>query len=328
MNYSALLPTFIITLREGVEAALIVGIVLAYLKKARQTRANRWVYAGIGFGIFASALIGVFFNWLIQSLSDANQKYAPVIEPLLEGIFSLLAIFMLSWMLLWMTKHSRQMAQQVEGKLGAVFKSSLGEGWGIFTLIFLAVVREGFESVLFIVAKFQQGFMPTLGAIAGIAVAAGIGALLFKWGIKLDIKLFFKVMGILLLLIISGLVVTALGHFDTALSNLANLDRSSQSICFFYQRFAHPLDRDCILGPMIWNTSQILPEDRFPGLLLNALLGYTDRLYFIQGIAYGMFLITVGGLYFQSLSGRIISKESFNLVLPFRRNRNTKNTIL
>ncbi|MBR8831683.1 MAG: hypothetical protein N5P05_001126 [Chroococcopsis gigantea SAG 12.99] len=310
MDYSSALPTFIITLREGVEAALVVGIVLAYLKKAGQQKANLWVYAGIFAGIVASAIIGVFFTWLIESLPEANQKYAPVIEPLLEGSFSLLAIFLLSWMLVWMTSHARMMRQEVEGKLGAVFKGGLKEGWSIFILIWLAVVREGFESVLFIAAKFQQGLIPSLGAIAGIAASAALGILLFKWGIKLDIKRFFQIMGVLLLLIVAGLVVTALGHFDTALGTLASMDRSSESLCFFYERFAKPIDRDCILGPMIWNNSKVLPDDRFPGIILSALLGYTQRLYLVQALAYGIFLITVGGLYFQSLSGRVRLKTN------------------
>lgn len=325
MNYSSALPTFIITLREGVEAALVVGIVLAYLKKAKQTHTNQWVYGGILAGIVASALIGVFFSWLIQSLPSANQKYAPVIEPLLEGVFSLMAILMLSWMLVWMTKHARQMRQQVEGRLGAVFKGNLGEEWGVFTLIFLAVVREGFETVLFIVAKFQQGLIPALGAILGIAASAGIGILLFKWGIKLNIKLFFKVMGVFLLLIVAGLVVTALGHFDTALGTLASMDRTSESLCFFYERFAKHMDRDCMLGTMIWNTSKILPEDQFPGIILSALFGYTERLYFVQALAYGLFLMTVGGLYFQSLSGRVWRMQDlfskFIRSLDFRQKR-------
>lgn len=148
--------------------------------------------------------------------------------------------------------------------------------------------------------------VPAVGAILGIGVAAVIGALIFKWGVRLNLRKFFMVMGALLLLIVAGLVVTALGHFDTALNTLAQLDRKSQSICFFYERFAKPQDRDCILGPLLWNTSQVLPDDRFPGMILSALFGYTQRLYLVQAIAYGVFLITVGGIYFQSLSGRVI----------------------
>lgn len=307
MDFSSALPTFIITLREGVEAALIVGIVLAYLKKAKQTRLNVWVYAGIIVGILASALVAVLFSWMIQGLGAASQQYAPVIEPLIEGGFCVLAIVLLSWMLIWMTQNARQMKVGVEETVGTALSHHSKAGWGIFSLIFFAVLREGFEAVVFIAAKFQQGIIPTLGALLGLATAAGIGMLLFKWGIKINIRRFFQVMGLLLILIVAGLVVTALAHFDAAVSALAQMDRQSQAFCFYYQRFAKPQDRDCILGPMVWNTSKILPDDRFPGIILNALFGYTQRLYLFQAVSYVFFLITVSGLYFQSLSGRAFS---------------------
>lgn len=307
MDFSPALPTFVITLREGVEAALVVGIVLAYLKKAKQRHLNAWVYGGVSAGLVASAIVGVLFGWVIQSLGTSNQKYSPVFEPLLEGVFSLMAIALLSWMLIWMTQNARQMKQNVEGAIGSVLKDDVRAGWGVFSLIFFAVLREGFETVLFVAANFQQGVMPALGAVTGIGVAAGIGVLLFKWGVKLNLRKFFTVMGALLLLIVAGLVVTALGHFDTAANTLAQLDRKSQSLCFFYERFAKPQDRDCILGPMVWNFGKVLPDDRFPGIVFNALFGYTQRLYLVQAISYGVFLITVGGIYFQSLSGRALT---------------------
>lgn len=307
MDFSPALPIFIITLREGVEAALIVGIVLAYLKKAKQTRLNVWVYAGIIIGILASALVAVLFSWIIQGLGSASKQYAPVIEPLIEGGFCVLAIILLSWMLIWMTQNARQLKVGVEETVGTALSHNYKAGWGIFILIFFAVLREGFEAVVFIAAKFQQGAIPTLGALLGLATAAGLGLLLFKWGIKINIRRFFQVMGLLLILIVAGLVVTALAHFDAAVSALAQMDRQSQSFCFYYQRFAKPQDRDCILGPMVWNTSKLLPDDRFPGIILNALFGYTQRLYLVQAVSYVFFLITVGGLYFQSLSGRVLS---------------------
>jgi high-affinity iron transporter len=306
MDFSAALPTFIITLREGVEAALVVGIVLAYLKKSRHSHLKVWVYSGIGAGLAASAFIGLLFGGLIQRLSTSTQQYAPVFEPLLEGAFSLMAILCLSWMLLWMTQNARFMKQNIEGTLNSVFSHRAGMGWGIFTLIFFSVLREGFETVLFIAAKFQQGFVPALGVLAGLGVAIAISMLIFKWGIKLNLQKFFSVMGVLLLLIVAGLVVTTLGHFDTAVSTLSQLDRKSQSLCFFYERFAKPQDRDCILGPMIWNTSKALPQEQFPGILLNALFGYTQRLYLVQAVCYGLFLITFGGIYLKSLTGNMV----------------------
>src|SRR4028119_1442244 len=124
MDFSSALPTFVITLREGVEAALVVGIVLACLKKAKASQLNPWVYAGVIAGIVASALVGLLFGVMIQALGTANQQYAPIIEPLLEGVFSVLAIIMLSWMLVWMTKQARFMKAQVEGAVSAALQNN------------------------------------------------------------------------------------------------------------------------------------------------------------------------------------------------------------
>lgn len=301
MDFSAALPTFVITLREGVEAALVVGIVLACLKKANASRLNSWVFAGILAGIVASALIGVVFSWGMQTLRTSNWTYAPVVEPLLEGVFCVVAIAMLSWMLIWMTQQARFLKSEVEGAVTAAIQQGSGAGWGVFTLIFIAVLREGFETVLFILAKFQQGLIPAVGAIAGIAVATGIGVLLFKWGIKINIRRFFQVMGVFLLLIVAGLVVSSLHHFDEAVQTLAQMDRQSENLCFFYEHFAK--NPSCILGPRVWDTSEILPQNKFPGILLHAMFGYTQNLYLVQAVGYLVFLLTIGGIYFRSLGG-------------------------
>lgn len=308
MNFSAALPTFVITLREGVEATLVVGIVLALLKKAKQSQLNNWVYAGVVAGIVASALIGVLFGVVIQALGAADPRYTPVVEPLLEGVFSVIAIAMLSWMLIWMTRQAKSLKAEVEGSITSALREDNRAGWGVFSLIFIAVVREGFETVLFIAANFQQGFLPAVGAVAGLTAAIAIGFLLFKWGVKINIRLFFQVMGVLLLLIVAGLVVSALAHFDTAVATLAQMDRSSASLCFYYERFTK--NPSCILGPRIWNTSKILPDDAFPGIILKALFGYRQNLFLVQAVAYVVFLITVGGLYFRSLGIRPLGRKN------------------
>ncbi|MFN6568276.1 FTR1 family protein [Dendronalium sp. ChiSLP03b] len=301
MDFSIALPTFVITLREGVEAALVVGIVLALLKKAKQSRLNPWVYAGIGVGIAVSALVGVLFSAATQALGKAYPQYAGVIEPALEGLFSVLAIAMLSWMLIWMTKQARFMKAQVEGAVNSALTQNGNAGWGIFSLIFIAVLREGFETVLFIAGSFQQGLFPTIGAVGGLLVAAAIGVLLFKWGVKINIRVFFQAMGVLLVLIVAGLVVTALQRFDEAFASVALSNRASQNLCFYYEHFTKV--HSCILGPMVWNTSNILPDEKFPGIIFKALFGYRENLYVVQAVGYVVFLITVGGLYFRSLGG-------------------------
>lgn len=301
MDFTTALPTFVITLREGVEAALVVGIVLALLKKAKQSRLNVWVYAGITVGLVVSVLIGVLFTWLIKILGSINPQYTSVVEPILEGVFSLFAIVMLSWMLIWMTKQARFMKAQVEGAVTEALTQNSNAGWGVFSLILVAVVREGFETVLFVAANFQQGLLPSLGAVGGLATAAAIGVLLFKWGVKINIRQFFQVMGVLLVLIVAGLVVSALQHFDDATANLALSNRASENLCFYYEHFTRV--HSCILGPMVWNTKKILPDEQFPGIILKSLFGYRDNLYLVQAVGYLAFLLSIGGLYFRSITG-------------------------
>ncbi len=301
MDFSAALPTFVITLREGVEAALVVGIVMAYLKKSGKRELNLWVYAGITLGLIASAIVGNFFGWAVKALSSANSQYSGAIEPFLEAGFSVVAIALLSWMLVWMTRNARNLKFQVEGAIGSALESRTA-GLGVFSLVFFAILREGFETVLFIAGKFEQGLGPALGAVVGVAVALFLGILMFRFGVRLDLKKFFLIMGIFLVMIIAGLAVTALGNFDAGMNAIASIDRKSAALCFFQERFTKPQDRSCVLGSMVWNLSRVLPDDRFPGILLSALFGYTQRLFLVQAIAYPLFLGSIGMVYFKSLN--------------------------
>ncbi|MGI0487640.1 FTR1 family iron permease [Pantanalinema rosaneae CENA516] len=299
LDFTPALPTFVITLREGVEAALVVGIVLAYLSKAEQTQLNPWVYSGIGGGLLASIGVGSVFAWLFQLLDSTHQVYAPVFKPLLQVGFSLAAIAMLSWMLIWMTQQARLLKGQLEGDLSQTLARGDRAGWGIFGLIFIAVLREGFETVLFLAAKFQQGWMPLLGAVTGLIGAVGIGVLLFRLGVKINLRQFFQVMGIFLLLIVAGLVVSALGHLDLALDRLATIHPAA-NFCIYSDRIADP--PSCILGSLLLDTSQVLPERQFPGIILHTLFGYEDHLFLIQVVGYLLFLGTIGVMYLRSLT--------------------------
>ena len=303
MDFSSALPTFIITLREGVEAALVVGIVLAYLKKAGKSYLSPWVYSGIGVGLAASAAIGVTLSHFIQTLGSSSEKYGPVFEPLLEGCFGLLAIVLLSWMLIWMTQNAKTLKSSVEGSIGSALDQAKA-GWGIFGLIFFAVIREGFETVLFIAAKFEQGAVPAIGALLGILCASAIGVAFFKLGLRLNIRKFFMIMGVFLILIVSGLVVTSLGHFDTAINVIAGLDRKSAAMCFFQEGFARPENKSCVLGGLVWNLSKVMPESQFPGIVFSTLFGYTQRLFVVQAVAYIAFLGTIGTIYTRSLNSK------------------------
>jgi high-affinity iron transporter len=295
MNWSSAIPTFLITLREGVEAALVVGIVLACLRQAKQPQLIPFVYFGIAAGLAASVLVGGLLLQLLQQVQAIDTPDVVVVRQLLETGLGILAIAMLSWMLIWMTRQARSLKAEIEG---SVQSSVTGKGmaaWGIFSLIAAAVLREGFETVLFLAAQFQTGWTPIVGAIAGSVGAVIIGVLLFKWGVKINLKQFFQVMGMLLLLIVSGLVISALRHLDAAAIAFIDLHPQAAALCWS----AAPT---CLLGPLVWDAHTVLPDTQFPGIVLKTLFGYRQTLYLVQAIGYLLFLGLVGSLYFRSFT--------------------------
>jgi high-affinity iron transporter len=296
MDWMAMIPTFLITLREGVEAALVVGIVLAYLSKSGRSGLNRWVYWGIAAGLVASALLGLLFNGSLWLVVQSSPLYGQAIKQLMEAGFGLVAIGLLSWMLIWMTRQAKQLKGQIESDIGGAIAQDDAAAWGIFGIIFLAVLREGFETVVFIAAQFQQGWLPPLGALGGLVGATAIGTLLFRWGVRINLGRFFQVMGVLLLLIVGGLAVGMLSHLDRGVMALATIDPQWQSLCFTAG------SDSCLLGSQVWDLARVLPDRQFPGIVLKTLLGYRDRLYLVEAIGYVGLLTIVGGLYFVSLN--------------------------
>ncbi|MDJ0729501.1 MAG: FTR1 family protein [Crocosphaera sp.] len=307
MDFSAALPTFVVTLREGFEASLVVGIVLACLKKVEQTQLNRWVYQGIGGGIVASILVGFLLGGILQGVNTYQSPYTPIIKQCLATLFGIIAVIMLSWMLIWMTQQGKHLKAEVEQGIQEALIEKNGAGKGIFLLVFIAVLREGFETVLFIIAKFENSWkIPSIGATLGLITAAILGFLLFQLGVKINIRLFFKVMGIFLLLVVGGLVLGVLKHLNLVVMFLGQLDPNFSQWCLF------PGDA-CILGPLVWDGSDILPDQTFPGIILKSLFGYRQTLYLGQVIVYLFFLLTVGSFYFRSLSSPTPQKSVENL---------------
>lgn len=293
MNWSAALPTFFITLREGVEAALVVGIVFACLQQAQQQKLHRWVYLGVISAVIASFIVGLILNLTIQGLQTSDLRYAPVFKQLFEMGLGLIAISMLSWMLIWMTQQAKFLKAEIQNSVTSALDEDKKAAWAIFSLIFIAVFREGLETALFIVAQFQSGLIPVLGAIGGLTIAVLIGMLLFKWSIRINLSQFFQWMGVLLLIIVSGLVISALRHLDAAV--MAYNQINALNICQIGSNA-------CILGLQIWDFSEILPDKQFPGILLKTLFGYNQKLYLAQALGYILFWLIIGGSYFRSLN--------------------------
>ncbi len=293
MDITAALPTFFITLREGVEAALVVGIVLACLAKANRQALNPWVYGGIVAGLAGSVMLGIALGMGLQQLQQGLPGLQMIVKPLLNVLFGAIAIIMLSWMLLWMTRQARSLKGEIEGTVRSALDDSQTAGWSIFSLVCIAVLREGFETVLFVFTNVETSVAAGVGAVAGLLGAVLIGLGLFGWGLRINLRRFFQIMGVLLLLIVGGLVVSVFKNLDAFLANLSQLNPATD-LCF--------AQTSCILGPQLWDASGVLPDRQFPGVVLKVLLGYRDHFYLVQLLAYLGFLAIVGGSYFRSLN--------------------------
>ncbi|MEO0348630.1 MAG: FTR1 family protein [Cyanobacteria bacterium P01_A01_bin.15] len=292
MNIAAALPTAIVTLREGVEAALVVGIVSACLNKAGQSHLNRWVLGGVAAGLVGSVLIGSFLGLGLQQLQYVMPNAQRLLKPILGILFGSIAIVMLSWMLLWMTRQARSLKAEINQTVANALGNE-SAGLSIFSLVCIAVLREGFETVLFLFTQSPQTGS-VLGVPVGLLGAVLIGFGLFRWGIGINLRLFFQVMGILLLLIVSGLVVSVCRNIDITFAAFSQLS-SSVDLCI-------GLGQSCVLGPLVWDVSQRLPDKQLPGVILKVLFGYRDRIYLVQLLAYGLFWFVIGSRYFRALN--------------------------
>jgi high-affinity iron transporter len=269
MDWSFALPVMFITLREGVEAALVVGIVAAYLVRAQQTGLMKWVWIGVLGGLLLSGFLG----WMAETLLGGFRGSLYLIT---EASFALLAVAMLSWMLLWMTQRSRFLKKEIQEAVQLSIEDPKKAGLGIATLVGVAVLREGIEVVLFLGAQLQSGAWPPLmGAIVGLLLASAIGYALFGLGARIDLRTFFAALGSLLLLIVAGLLSTALGLLSSAF--------------------------EWNLGPVLWDLSGVLPEGQFPGVMFNALFGYTDQPRLLQFLVWLGYLLSVGTLYLRTI---------------------------
>ena len=253
------LSALLLSLREGVEMELIVGIVLAYLGQVGARTAQRWVWAGVA----AAALISLGFLGVLNAL---DKEFEGATEQLFEGGTMLLAAAFLTWMILWMARNSRSLKGELQRGVTAALDRG-GAAWGLFLLVFFAVVREGVELALLLFAAPGEGKL--LGAVVGLALAVGVGVLIYAFGRRVDLRSFFRVTTILLVLFAAGLV----SHAARELVEAGVLD--------------------AIEGPALWNTAAVLPQDEGLGSILRALFGYAEEPHVIEVVAYVGYFIAV-----------------------------------
>lgn len=196
-----MLATFVIGLREGLEAVLIVSIIAAFLKRNGIARWPMW--CGVSLAVLISIGVGVTLQVIEQSLPQAKQEG-------MESIIGLVAVVFVTGMIVWMGKNARGLKSEIEQSAGAAV--SEGTAWALAGMAFLAVVKEGFETAVFLLATLNASTSATaaaFGAVIGIVVSCVAGYILYMGGARLNLAKFFKISGVFLVLVAGGLLLTA-----------------------------------------------------------------------------------------------------------------------
>lgn len=196
-----MLATLVIGLREGLEAALVVGIIAAFLRRNGRRLGAMWV--GVALAVVVSLAVGVAL-WVLEAALPQAQQEA------LETVIGAVAVVFVTGMLFWMTRHARTMKRELETSAGAALHD--GGVLALAGMAFLAVLKEGFETSVFLLATFraaQSSGLAATGALLGIVIAAGIGYGIYAGGVRLDLARFFRITGAFLVLVAAGLVLTA-----------------------------------------------------------------------------------------------------------------------
>jgi high-affinity iron transporter len=200
------LPTFVIGLREGLEAALIVGIIAAFLRKQGRTDLMRQMAVGVGAAVAICAAVGIGLDAYSRNLPQRQQEG-------LETVIAVLAVGMVTYMVLWMKQHSRGLKAELESMAADAIGGRGRAGLAMVAMAFLAVLREGFETAVFLVATFNEsgsGVSAMVGAVLGVAVAIALGYGIYRGGVRINLSKFFRATGLVLVLVAGGLVVSAL----------------------------------------------------------------------------------------------------------------------
>lgn len=197
-----MLATFIIGLREGLEAALIVGIIAAFLRKNGKSLFAMWV--GVVLALVLSVIVGIALEVTERALPQASQEG-------MESVIGAIAVFFVTGMIMWMNTHAHNMKKELESDAAEAISQS--SAWALASMAFLAVLKEGFETSVFLLATFsvaQSAMWAAVGAVIGLIVAVIIGCGIYFGGIRINLSRFFRFTGLFLILVAGGLIITSL----------------------------------------------------------------------------------------------------------------------
>ena len=198
-----MIPTFVITLREGVEASLIIGIIAAFLVREGRRDALRQMWIGVAIAIALCTAVAVILRVVGEGLPQKEQEG-------LETVIGLIAVAAVSYMIVWMRRHARGIKAVLEGETASALAT--GSTMALVAMAFLAVLREGFETSVFLLAAFQDSTDTAAagaGSVLGLVAAIGIGLGLFRGGVRINLSRFFRFTGIVLVFVAAGLLATA-----------------------------------------------------------------------------------------------------------------------
>ncbi len=263
-----MLSSFIITFRETLEAALVVGIVLSYLVKTKQAKYNNVVYMGIISGVMASIMGAMLFTNIAGGFTGIAENY-------FEGFTMLIGAALLTTMILWMMKQ-RHIAAELQHKVASEIAEA--RRFGLFLLVFTAVLREGVETVIFLsAASFVSADNNLFGALAGITTAIILGYAIFIGSMKISIKKFFNVTSVLLVLFAAGLVAHGIHEFQEAGAVPAIIEE--------VWNINPPVNPD--------GSYPLLHEKGYAGSILKGLFGYNGNPSLIEIMSYSAYLAIV-----------------------------------
>ena len=259
-----MLVPFLIMLREGIEAALIVGIVASYLK---QTGHGAWMPA-VWAGILLAVALSLFAGAALQL---ASAEFPQKAQELFEALVGLVAVFVLTTMVFWMRRAARSIKAELHASIDAAIAGiggpGIAQGWALVGMVFFAVAREGLESVFFLLAVFQQssGAAAPVGALLGIAASTAVGWGIYAGGLRLDLRRFFRWTGAFVLVVAAGILAGSLRALHEA-----GVWNHLQAVAF--------------------DLSGVLPMDSLLGTVFAGVFGYHDAPTVGELIAYVAFL--------------------------------------
>jgi high-affinity iron transporter len=293
--------SLLIGLREGLEAALVVGILVAYLKRIGRTDVLPRMWAGIGLAVALALTIGAVLTFGAYSL-------APGAQELIGGLLSLFAVAMVTWMIFWMQKAGRTMKATLEGGLDrALAKGGL---WALIAIGFVSVAREGIETTLLLwsmVQSFGSAPMALLGALIGLAIAVVVGWLLARGAVRLDLRRFFAWPGGFLVIVAAGVLAYAImdlqeaGALPGPFTAAAPIDPTTGVVAVGLAAF-----------PFGWafDLSAVIAPDSTTATILQAIVGFMPRMTWLQVIAWLLYIVIVGAFFLRGLPRRRGVKKS------------------